>query len=421
MTVKNTLPWITSAEVNKVLSTLDEANLSGFSGTLIATQIDDLKISSVDAVKSSTAFLGGKLVRECEKEIAKICGTKYCILMNSATSALMASIVALGLPPNSLIGVPTVSFSATIAAVIAAGHQPVYVDIDRTCTACPDALSNTISTTALQAFIFVQWAGNGSNLNDIMKICHESKIPLIEDASQATLTQSPDGRFNGSVGSCGVFSFNGPKNLSAGEGGCIITDDSDIAFYSRLTRNHGEAALIAPQKVDLNRFKVGFNLRPTEITAALALSQISRREELHDLRAVNFKSLCNTLEGYIEPVKGSESQLPYCGAFFLCSEQKGLKQAVLKKAKNLGIPIFGNYPLEHWEIGQLFGCSIDLQEYPGTEFYLERYLGVFSIAYPNGKEEMYKLSQKIREILDDMPSIITVESREQIFDIGRTL
>ena len=118
MTVKNTLPWITDLEKTKVLLALEEANLSGFSGTLTADQLDDLLISSKDAIHSSTAFLGGKLVRECEHKIAEICNSKYCILMNSATSALMAGIAALDLPPRSLIGVPTVSFSATVAAVI---------------------------------------------------------------------------------------------------------------------------------------------------------------------------------------------------------------------------------------------------------------------------------------------------------------
>ena len=420
MSVKNTLPWITDIEKDNVLATLDEANLSGFSGTLIPEQVDDLKISSMDAVNSDTAFLGGKLVRKVEKEIAEICGSKYCILMNSATSSLMASIVALGLPKNSLIGVPTVSFSATVAAIIASGHEPVYVDIDKTCTASPGALSSTLSLTDLQAFIFVQWAGNGKNLNHIAKICHDSKIPLIEDASQATLTQNRDGKFNGTVGNCGIFSFNGPKNLSAGEGGCVITDDQDIAFYSRLTRNHGEAALISREKIDLKRFKVGFNLRPTEITA-FALAQISRREELHSLRAKNFEYLCKKLKGYITPVQDSEDYLPYCGAFFLSSEKKGLKQAFLKEANKSGIPIFGNYPLEHWEIGQFFNSSINLINYPGTEYYLERYLGVFSIAYPNDKKEMDQLSQNIKEILDDMPSILPDDPREQIFNIGRTL
>ena len=137
MTIKSTLPWITDLEKTKVLSVLDEANLSGFSGTLTPDQLGDLRIFSADVIDSPTAFLGGKLVRECEHKIAEICNSKYCILMNSATSALMAGIAALDLPPQSLIGLPTVSFSATIAAVIAAGHQPVYVDIDATCTADP--------------------------------------------------------------------------------------------------------------------------------------------------------------------------------------------------------------------------------------------------------------------------------------------
>jgi dTDP-4-amino-4,6-dideoxygalactose transaminase len=421
MIIKNTLPWITDLEKTNVLSALDEANLSGFSGTLTPGQLGDLKIFSANAINSSIAFLGGKLVRECEYKIAEICNSKYCILMNSATSALMAGIAALDLPPKSLIGLPTVSFSATIAAVIAAGHQPVYVDIDATCTADPRHLKEVISSRSIKAFIFVQWAGNGKNLNAVEEICNNHNIFLIEDSSQATMTESPDGRFNGSVGSLGIFSFNGPKNLSSGEGGCIITNDPDIAFYSRLTRNHGEAALISPKEVDLNRFKVGLNLRPTEITAALALSQLSRRHELHNLREKNFKFLCDSLSGILDAVDGSKEQKPYCGSFFLSSDQKGLKAALLEEASKQGIPLFGNYPLEHWEIGASFGENIDLQDFPGTLFYLERYVGIFSIAYPNLEENMSYLAGEIKRILDAMPVNLEIKERSKSFNIGRTL
>lgn len=421
MTIKNTLPWITDLEKTNVLTVLDEANLSGFSGTLTSAQISDLRIVSADAPDTATGFLGGKLVRQCEREISEICNTKYCILMNSATSALMAGIAALDLPPQSLIGIPTVSFSATISAVIAAGHQPVYVDVDKSCTADPKHLKKVISERSIKVFIFVQWAGNDINLNAIEGICNDHGVFLVEDSSQATITKNPDGRFNGSVGNLGIFSFNGPKNLSAGEGGCIITDDPDIAFYSRLTRNHGEAALIAPEKVDLNRFRVGFNLRPTEMTAALVLSQLARRDELHNLRKKNFKLLCHHFKGYLDPVDGSKSQVPYCGSFFLSSNQKGLKTALITEASLQGIPIFGNYPLEHWEIGSSFGSDIDLSDFPGTLYYLERYIGIFSIAYPNSGEEVCYLAEKIINILNEMPINLEINERSKSFNIGRTL
>ena len=421
MTIKNTLPWITDLEKTKVLSVLDEANLSGFSGTLTSAQLSDLRMVSADAPGSATAFLGGKLVKQCEREIAEICNSKYCVLMNSATSALMAGIAALDLPPQSLIGLPTVSFSATIAAVIAAGHQPVYVDVDTTCTADPRHLKQVISDRSIKAFIFVQWAGNGKNLNAVEGICNDHGVFLVEDSSQATMTESPDGRFNGSVGNLGIFSFNGPKNLSAGEGGCIITNDPDIAFYSRLTRNHGEAALIAPKEVDLNRLRVGFNLRPTEMTAALAISQLARRHELHNLREKNFEFLCNRFKGFLDPVDGSKSQKPYCGSFFLSSDQKGLKTALMEEASRQGIPLFGNYPLEHWEIGSSFGSDVDLKDFPGTLYYLERYIGIFSIAYPNSEKNMCYLAEKIIRILDEMPVNLEIKERSKYFNIGRTL
>ncbi len=421
MTIKNTLPWITDLEKNSVLSALDEANLSGFSGTLTSAQLKDLRMISAEVPNSETAFLGGKLVRQCEREIAEICNTKFCVLMNSATSALMAGIAALELPPQSLIGLPTVSFSATIAAVIAAGHQPVYVDIDTSCSADPRHLKKVISDRSIKAFIFVQWAGNGKNLNAIEEICNDHDVILIEDSSQATMTESPDGRYNGSVGNFGIFSFNGPKNLSAGEGGCLITNDPDIAFYSRLTRNHGEAALIAPKEVDLNRFRVGFNLRPTEVTAALVISQLARRHELHNLREKNFKLLCDRFKGFLDPVDGSKFQKPYCGSFFLSSSQKGLKTALIEEASRQGIPLFGNYPLEHWEIGSSFGSDIDLQDFPGTLFYLERYIGIFSIAYPNSEENIIYLTEKIISILDEMPLNLEIKQRSKSFNIGRKL
>ena len=114
------------------------------------------------------------------------------------------------------------------------------------------------------------------------------------------------------------------------------------------------------------------------------------------MRAKNFEYLCKKLKGYITPVQDSEITC-LIAALFLSSEKKGLKQAFLKEANKSGILIFGNYPLEHWEIGQFFNSSINLINYPGTEYYLERYLGVFSIAYPNDKKKWISCRKTLKK------------------------
>ena len=157
------------------------------------------------------------------------------------------------------------------------------------------------------------------------------------------------------------------------------------------------------------------------MTAALVISQLARRHELHNLREKNFKLLCDRFKGFFDPVDGSKFQKPYCGSFFLSSSQKGLKTALIEEASRQGIPLFGNYPLEHWEIGSSFGSDIDLQDFPGTLFYLERYIGIFSIAYPNSEENIIYLTEKIISILDEMPLNLEIKQRSKSFNIGRKL
>ena len=421
MNLKKNVPWITSTELELVEDTLKRSNLSGFSGTLLPSQIPDLFLPSSLATSAGAAYLGGEGVRDAEHRISDLIGVEYCVLMNSATSALMASIVALGLPKGSMIAVPTVSFSATVAAVIQAGHFPVYVDIDKSTTLSLDSLEKAVTEKEVSAVVFVQWCGNPGNLRAVEKFCESKGILLVEDSSQATLTTLEGGEiWNGTLGICGVFSFNGPKNISAGEGGCVVTDSEEIAAYCRLTRNHGEAALVANDRLDKNRYLVGCNFRPTEITAALVLGQISRRVELHGLRRKNLEVLAEGLKEYLDPVDGLMDTDPYCGGFFLKDRRQRLKDYLLAISAQRNVPIFGNYPLEHWEIGRFFGSSININDYPGTNHYWQYYLGFFSIAYPNRALEMEQLATEICSLLNEAPTDLADQIRPNSFQIGRS-
>lgn len=243
-------PSIGAAEKAAVAEVLDSGCLSGFHGS------------------PGPQFLGGPKVRAFEEAWAAHCGVKHAVSVNSATSGLLAAMAAIGIEDGDEVILPPWTMSATAAAPKACGATLVFADIERE-TYCIDPVEvEKKITKRTRAIIAVNLFGHPARLAELRALADSHRLWLIEDSAQAPLAFE-NGRRAGTVGHIGVFSFNYHKHIHTGEGGMCVTNDDRLAERMRRFRNHGENV----------SDEIGFNLRMTEIEAAIGLCQLARIEE----------------------------------------------------------------------------------------------------------------------------------------------
>ena len=213
-------------------------------------------------------------VAAAEEAMARLVGTKYCLAVNSCTSALVASWRALGIGSGDEVIVPAYTFFATPASVVASNAVPRIVDIDESLNMDPDAVERAV-TPRTKAVAIVHMRGAPADMAAIMDLAERKGLPVVEDVAQAG-GGAFGGRRLGSIGTIGCFSFDYYKMAVSGEGGFITTDDEWL--YTRAQSWHDTAACWRPDRYARERREgelfCGENYRMSELEGAVALAQI---------------------------------------------------------------------------------------------------------------------------------------------------
>ncbi len=235
-------------------------------------------------------FLGGEKVRQFEREFAAYHSVKYAVAFNSATAALHAAVVAVGVQPGEEVIVPPYTFTSTATCALMHNAIPVFADIeDETC--CLDANTVEANISALtRAMIPVHLFGHPAKMNALLAVARRHRLKVIEDCAQAPGARY-HGQLVGTMGDCGVFSFTENKNITTGEGGMLITNDPQIANLGQMVRNHGEMILETQKERTYHSAFLGWNYRMTEMEAALGSVQLRKLDRLNEQR--------NELAGYL--------------------------------------------------------------------------------------------------------------------------
>ena len=165
-------------------------------------------------------------------------GTTHCVATANGTSALIASLGALDIDPGDEVIVPPYTFIATINAVLLHYALPVFVDTDPATFQIDATKVEAAITDRTRALLPVHLGGNVADLDTLLAIASQHKLPLIEDACQSHLAEWK-GKKVGSLGAAGCFSFQVTKNLPSGEGGAIITSDPELAARCYAFHNNG--------------------------------------------------------------------------------------------------------------------------------------------------------------------------------------
>jgi dTDP-4-amino-4,6-dideoxygalactose transaminase len=174
--------------------------------------------------------VGGECDR-FERRYAEYLGVKHTALTASGTFALTSALIALGIGPGDEVLVPAHTYMATATAVLAAGAIPVIVDVDESITIDPDAVDDAVGPRT-KAVIPVHMWGAACHMDRIMEVAARHDLLVLEDVCQG-IGGAYEGRMLGSIGHIGAFSFNYYKNMTAGEGGGVCTDDDTLAERAR--------------------------------------------------------------------------------------------------------------------------------------------------------------------------------------------
>jgi UDP-4-amino-4,6-dideoxy-N-acetyl-beta-L-altrosamine transaminase len=269
--------------------------------------IDEEDINEVANVLRSNWITTGPKIKEFEDALCAYIGCKYCVAVNSGTSALDIAVQSLDLPVGSEIITTPFTFVATSNAIIYNNHKPIFADIcSDTFNIDPEDIRRKI-TKNTKAIIYVDYAGQPCDIRAIKEIADEFDLFLIEDACHAIGAEYEKKKV-GNFADLTIFSFHPVKHITTGEGGAVVTDNKQLYEKLSLLRTHGI------DKNTMDRFGpdaswaydmkyLGRNYRITDFQAALGISQlkkldgfIGRRTELASmynelLSAIDFVSL----------------------------------------------------------------------------------------------------------------------------------
>jgi dTDP-4-amino-4,6-dideoxygalactose transaminase len=191
-------------------------------------------------VAESQYFILGPEVEKMEKSFCNYLNCKRTIGVSSGTDALLLALMGIGIGPGDEIIVPTYSFFATAGVVSRLNATPVFVDSDPvTFNIDPLQIEKKI-TNNTKAIIPVHLYGQSCEMDKIMEIANSRNLKVVEDAAQAIGVQYKDGRFVGTIGDVGCYSFFPSKNLGCfGDGGLNVTNDEKLGEYLHILRVHG--------------------------------------------------------------------------------------------------------------------------------------------------------------------------------------
>jgi len=255
---------------------LHEPRFSGNEKKYLNECIDSTFVSSV-----------GKFVDRLEEDIAKYTGAKYAIATSNGTSALHVSLLISGVESGHEVITQPLTFVATCNAISYCSATPIFVDVDKdTMGLSPVALEDFLNENAvvekhqcvnkvtgkiIKACVPMHTFGHPCRVDEIQNICKQWNIALVEDSAES-LGSFYNGKHTGTFGDLGVISFNGNKIITSGGGGCILTNDEDLAKKAK----HITTTAKEPHKWEYTHDLVGYNYRMPNLNAALMVAQLEQ-------------------------------------------------------------------------------------------------------------------------------------------------
>tara|TARA_B100000029_G_scaffold169802_1_gene166049 strand:+ start:3402 stop:4637 length:1236 start_codon:yes stop_codon:yes gene_type:complete len=341
-------------------------------------------IFSIDAVlKTGIWGIGSNHIREFEHKFAKFQDAKHGVAVANGSIALYVALKACEINLGDEVIIPSYTFQATAISVLLANAIPVFSDIDPdTYNIDPDSVISLISKKT-KAVIAVHIGGQPANMGKLKEICKKYNILLIEDAAQAHGAKWMDQKV-GAIGDVGIFSFQSSKNMTAGEGGIVVTNSNSIYEKAVTIHDCGRNPNSKKYEPEIS----SLNFRMSAISASILLPQFDTIENDISLRSKNAEILDNSLKEIdgIEPLEVNKGVtihsrhlyiLRYKKNEFFNLSRKILISALVKE----GLPIFSGYLPLHHQLNK----TIQFENYPWID--RKKY---FNITLQNSEKAAYE-------------------------------
>ena len=260
-----------------------------------------------------------ELTKKFEKQFAKQVGARYALMVNSGSSANLLALFALinpckknSLKPGDECIIPSLCWSTSLWPIVQSGLKPKFVDIDiNTLNLSIEKIKKKI-TKKTKAIMAVHVLGNSTNMSELLKIIKKKKLYLIEDTCES-LGSKYKKKNLGTFGDFGTYSFYYSHQITSGEGGMIVCNDKKNYEIIHSLRAHGwDRGLNKRNEKNFNFINSGFNLRPTETSAAIGYSQLKKLNKFKKIRSINRKKIIQKLTKsskwsnqftFIDPIK----------------------------------------------------------------------------------------------------------------------
>lgn len=255
------------------------------------------------AVETGWVSTAGTYVADFERVVAKYVNTPRAVACQSGTAGLHIALSLCGVKCDDMVIVPTLTFIATVNPVKYLGAEPVFMDCDDSlcmdpeklaafcqeeCEIKNDTLYHKRTGSRIPAIVVVHVFGNMADLEKIISIAHAYHLKVVEDATEALGTKYTNGtyagRFAGTIGDVGVYSFNGNKIITTGGGGMIVSNNDALLAYAKHLTTQAKA-----DELYFIHDEVGYNYRLTNLQAALGLAQMEQLEAFIETKTRNYE------------------------------------------------------------------------------------------------------------------------------------
>jgi perosamine synthetase len=255
-----------------------------------------------NAIKTEWVSTGGPYVNDFEEKIAKYVNSKGAVSCQNGTSGLHIALLLSGVTKEDEVIVPSLTFIAAVNPVKYIGAEPVFMDCDDSLTMDPEKLIefctnechftegkliNNKTNRQIKAVIVVHVFGNMADMERIMEIAERFNLKVIEDATEALGTYyikgKYQGKYAGTIGNIGVYSFNGNKIITTGGGGMIVSDDEALLKKAKHLTTQAKS-----DELYYTHDEIGYNYRMTNLQAALGLAQLEQLEQFIKIKEENY-------------------------------------------------------------------------------------------------------------------------------------
>ncbi len=241
--------------------------------------INEADIAAVVAALRSPWLTTGPLVGDFEKVVADFCGVQHGVAVSSGTAALHTAMAAIGIGQNDEVIVPAMTFAATANAVVYQGGIPVFADVEADTLLIDPASVEARINKSTKAIVAVDYAGQPCDYPALRSIAERHNLWLVADACHS-LGAEYDAEKVGTLADCTIFSFHPVKHITTGEGGMVVSNNSELAANMSRFRNHGistdhrQREAIGTWQYEM--VELGYNYRISDFQCALGISQLAQ-------------------------------------------------------------------------------------------------------------------------------------------------